>query len=234
MEFTGLNRRDVIVGTTAVGASAVAGFSSTATAATPSSPVLAIGSRGAAVTALQNHLNTLGYWCGAADGGYSAQTAQAVMALQKVAGIGRDGVAGSATQRALASGFRPGSRRGGNRLEVDKSRQVVLVVRDGAVKFIFNTSTGSGQYFTYYGQTIKAVTPSGEFTVNRHGTDGWDMGPLGGLWRPYYFNGGIAFHGALEIPGYPASHGCCRLSIAAQDFLITSGLLAIGESVSVY
>lgn len=119
-------------------------------------------------------------------------------------------------------------------MEVDKGRQIAMVVRGGVVKYIFNTSTGNGETFTYYGQRIRAVTPAGEFKINRKGSYGWNYGALGGLWRPYYFNGGIAFHGAAQIPPYPASHGCCRLSVPAQDFLIASGILYIGEPVSVY
>ena len=41
--------------------------------------------------------------------------------------------------------------------------------------------------------------------------DGWRDAPLGMLWRPKYFNGGIAVHGAPSVPPYPASHGCVRM-----------------------
>ena len=43
-------------------------------------------------------------------------------------------------------------------------------------------------------------------------------GPLR-LWRPRYFNGGIAVHGSPSIPAYPASHGCARVSNAAMDMI---------------
>ena len=50
-----------------------------------------------------------GYWNGSADGVYGGLTSQAVMALQKAAGLGRDGVLGPATRRALQNGVRPQS-----------------------------------------------------------------------------------------------------------------------------
>lgn len=233
MEHKEISRRGVLVGSAAMGALAALGTGA-ATGASAANPVLATGSRGSAVTSLQRRLNALGYWCGTPDGAFGAQTKQAVLAVQKVVGLGRDGVVGAKTWSAINRGLRPGSRRGGNRMEVDKARQIVMVVRGGQVKYIFNTSTGNGETFTYYGQRIRAVTPSGEFKINRRGSNGWDYGALGGLWRPFYFNGGIAFHGAAQIPAFPASHGCCRLSIPAQNFLISSGTLYMGESVSVY
>ena len=87
-------------------------------------------------------------------------------------------------------------------IEVDKTRQLLLIVNNGKVGEILNTSTGSGLPYQYAGQTYTALTPSGQFTIFRQ-VDGDDPGPLGDLWRPKYFNGGIAIHGAASIPGYP-------------------------------
>lgn len=233
MERFEISRRSLTMGALAGGTVAALGTAA-ATTATAAQPVLYAGSRGSAVTALQKRLNQLGYWCGTPDGIFGHLTVQAVYAVQKVAGLTRDAVVGAKTWEMINKGRRPGSRRGGNRMEVDKARQIVLVVRGGVVQYIFNTSTGNNTTFEYKGQMIKAVTPSGEFKINRKGVYGWNYGSLGGLWRPYYFNGGIAFHGAASIPPYPASHGCCRLSCPAQDFLIAKGLLYMGEPVSVY
>lgn len=62
---------------------------------------------------------------------------------------------------------------------------------------------------------------------------GWDHGPLGDLSRPMFFNGGIAIHGALEVPPYPTSHGCCRLSVPAMDMLLATQSVSIGTRVVV-
>ena len=169
MEHNEISRRGVVAGAAAMGALAAVG-TGVATSASAANPVLKAGSRGSSVTALQKRLNSLGYWCGTPDGVFGALTVQAVLAIQKVAGLGRDGVVGAKTWGAVNRGTRPGSRRGGNRMEVDKRRQIVMVVRGGSVKYIFNTSTGNGQTFTYPvkgddGKTVthtaKATTPTG-------------------------------------------------------------------------
>ncbi|MDH4147758.1 MAG: L,D-transpeptidase, partial [Acidimicrobiia bacterium] len=49
--------------------------------------------------------------------------------------------------------------------------------------------------------------------------DGPEVAPLGTLYRPLYFTGGWALHGSLDVPAYPASHGCVRLSYADTDWL---------------
>lgn len=206
------------------------------TAASPSpTPVgLAVGDEGPAVLALQNRLIQLGFWLSATDGSYGDTTQQAVLAFQKAKGLERDGVAGPQTMKALAAGvaITPGSTTG-HVLEIDKTRQLLFIVNDGKIADILNTSTGSGQPYQQGGQTYIALTPSGQFTIFRQ-VDGDDPGPLGDLWRPKYFNGGIAIHGAADVPGYPASHGCARLSNAAIDWIWSADLAPIGTNVWVY
>ena len=194
---------------------------------------LHVGDKGAYVTSVQQKLSALGYWNGTADGQYGHLTSQAVMALQKAAGLGRDGVFGPATARALARGVVPSSRIGGDGIEIDKARQLLLVVRGGAVTHVINTSTGSGETYTSYGQQRVATTPVGTYSTFRS-VDRLDKGPLGDLWRPRYFNGGIAVHGSGSIPGYPASHGCARVSNGAMNMIWAANLMPIGGRVVVY
>jgi lipoprotein-anchoring transpeptidase ErfK/SrfK len=170
----------------------------------------------------------------ATDGSYGDTTQQAVLAFQKAAGLERDGVAGPQTMKALTAGVTVSPQStAGHVIEVDKARQLVLIVDNGKIQNIFNTSTGSNQPYQYAGQTYLATTPSGHFSVFRQ-VDGDDPGPLGDLWRPKYFNGGIALHGAASVPGYPASHGCARLSDAAIDWIWSTNQAPIGTSVWVY
>jgi hypothetical protein len=185
------------------------------------------------VRTVQQRLSSLGYWLGAPDGTYGGLTVQAVMALQKAAGLGRDGVYGPATRRALMAGVRPQSRMGGTGVEIDKARQLLLVVRGGAVTTVLNTSTGSGQPYEYDKHQYVANTPAGSYSVFRT-VDHLDKGPLGDLWRPRYFNGGIAVHGAAYVPGYPASHGCARVSNPAMDMIWANNLMPVGSRVAVY
>jgi peptidoglycan hydrolase-like protein with peptidoglycan-binding domain len=191
------------------------------------------GDGGAYVRSVQQRLSDLGYWLGTPDGSYGYLTSQAVMALQKAAGLGRDGVFGPATRRALESGVRPASRVGGTGVEIDTSRQVLLVVRGGRVSLILNASTGNNQEYEYQGSKRIATTPSGTYSFFRS-VDGNDEGPLGDLWRPRYFNGGIAVHGSASVPAYPASHGCARVSNPAMNMIWANGLMPMGSRVVVY
>ena len=123
--------------------------------------------------ALQQQLSELGYWLGTPDGAFGSLTQQAVWALQKSAGLSRDGVVGPRTRAALAQGVRPKATIEDG-VEIDLGRQILVVVRDGRVRMILNTSTGNGEEYTEEdkntpGELITgvALTPSGLHKVNR-------------------------------------------------------------------
>ncbi|WP_306215105.1 L,D-transpeptidase family protein [Actinoplanes sp. RD1] len=193
------------------------------------------GVKGDRVVALQQRLTELGYWNGGkADGSFGALTQQAVYALQKAAGLTRDGVVGVKTQKALDQGVRPKAKSTEGRvIEISKKKQLLLLVNDGEVEQVLNTSTGSYEQYEQDGVTHTAATPSGKFTVSRQ-IDGWRDAPLGLLWRPKYFNGGIAVHGAYSIPPYAASHGCARVSVQAMNYLWKNDKIPIDTKVWVY
>lgn len=197
-------------------------------------PRLRPGDKGRQVTRLQEQLDELGYWVGTPDGSYGHVTEQAVMALQKAAGIERDGVLGPQTIRHLTKGTLPPVSKGrANRVEVDLERQLLLVVRRGELAHVINTSTGSGEpYTSSAGNPAIAVTPRGTYEVGRV-FDGLETAPLGQLHRPRYFHGGYAVHGSGHIPGYPASHGCARVSNAAMDHIWSEDLMEVGSTVVV-
>lgn len=124
---------------------------------------------------------------------------------------------------------------------MNKAVQVLHIVRGGYAVWTLNTSTGSGQPYTAEskkepGKVLKgdAQTPEGTFTVNRERPDGWWEGELGRLYRPKYFSGGIAVHGSGNIPNYPPSHGCVRVSVAAMDFIWAQDLMPKGSAVLVH
>jgi peptidoglycan hydrolase-like protein with peptidoglycan-binding domain len=199
-------------------------------------PKLKVGSKGAAVVALQQRLTELGYWNGTADGKFGGTTQQAVYALQKAAGLGRDGSVGPKTRKALDAGVRPTARSkagSGYLVEINLKKQLLMFVRNGEVVATLNTSTGSNMHYVYQGDTYLADTPSGHFKVGRQ-IDGVRHGPLGDLYRPKYFNGGIAVHGAPSIPPYPASHGCARVSNAAINWIWSTGKIPLKTKVWVY
>ncbi|GAA1232263.1 L,D-transpeptidase family protein [Oryzihumus leptocrescens] len=229
-----IGRRSLVRGTVGITTACVLGVAQGAGSALAAThPTLSAGSRGTAVISLQQRLSALGYWCGAVDGVFGDLTRQAVVAAQKVAGLTRDGVCGPLTWSALDRGVRPVPQsRSGHVVEVDKAHQVLLVVDSGRVSRTFNTSTGSGQSYWSSGAWHLAVTPLGTFRVFRQ-VNGWDASPLGQLYRPKYFNGGIALHGYPSVPAYPASHGCVRVSIPAMDLFWSTGTMPIGTTVLV-
>lgn len=191
------------------------------------------GDSGPKVLALQQRLTELGYWLGTPDGSFGSLTQQAVWALQKSAGLRRDGVVGPKTLKALEAGRRPTATLKGDGVEIDIDRQVLLVVRGGEVRTILNTSTGSGEEYTSTsGNQAIARTPRGRYTVYR-GVDGEVTNSLGTLWRPRFFNRGIAVHGSGNIPPWPDSHGCARLSNSAIDMIWAKKLMPIGSRVVV-
>jgi peptidoglycan hydrolase-like protein with peptidoglycan-binding domain len=182
------------------------------------------GDSGPAVTDLQQKLAALHYDVPATDGHYGAGTQQAVMAFQKVNGLGRDGVAGPQTLAKLSSPAAPGVMvpgGGATRVEVDVARQVLLFYKSDALYRIVSVSTGNGARYCVQGRCATAVTPGGSFRV-RGKVSGWQTGVLGRLYKPSYFNGNIAIHGALSVPGGPASHGCVRVPMTSADWIFAA------------
>jgi peptidoglycan hydrolase-like protein with peptidoglycan-binding domain len=197
--------------------------------------VLAPGAAGAGVAGLQQRLLAMGYWLPGVDGRFGSTTTQAVYAFQKANGLPRDGKIGPEDQAALNSGARPtAASTSGDLIEVDKARQLFLVIRGGQVQWAINTSTGSNGTYSYGGHTYRAVTPEGRFTFDRQ-IDGMHTSHLGQMYRPKYFtSAGHAIHGSPSIPPSPASHGCVRLSNPAIDFIWSAGLAPLGSQIWVH
>ncbi len=211
----------------------------------PSAPVTAatFNSPGYVVAALQARLLELGYWVPDTDGSYGQVTSQAVMAFQKAHGIRpASGVADPMTAFMIGmENLKPtGQSRTGDLVEVDKARQLLHIVRGGKTVLTVNTSTGSDVPYTEVDQTHggttngDAHTPTGRFNVYRVFSDGWEKGQLGELYRPRYIHGGVAVHGAPNIPNYPASHGCIRVSTTFMDYVWAVDLIPFGSQVWVH
>jgi lipoprotein-anchoring transpeptidase ErfK/SrfK len=206
----------------------------TTTKPKPAAPAkLRSGSEGAQVKALQRRLHELGYQVQAADGQFGPETHHSVVAFQKVNRLGRDGVVGPITRKALERprAPRPRSAKAGFHVEADLTLQVVYMVRDGKVVEILDASSASGQTYTVDGDVRLAVTPLGSFTIQRK-IDAWRKSKLGLLYRPAYFIGGYALHGAYSVPPFPASHGCIRITIPAMDRWYAK--LPVGTPMLVY
>jgi Putative peptidoglycan binding domain/L,D-transpeptidase catalytic domain len=210
----------------------IAGPTTTTTTAPPA--LLELGTTGPAVRALQERLTSLRYWIGEPDGTFGDSTQQAAFALQKAAGLTRDGIVGPQTAAAMARGVVPHPRSTtGHLIEIDLSDDILMVVTNGKLDAAFNTSTGGGYRYTSQGVTSTATTPTGIFHIFRQ-VNGTSNGPLGQLWRPKFFTGGYAIHGSASVPAYPASHGCARLSNEAINWIWTNNLAPIGTEVWIY
>jgi hypothetical protein len=77
----------------------------------------------------------------------------------------------------------------------------------------------------------ESKTPPGVFQLVRY-ADGLQTSPLGGMKNPWYFNYGIAIHGAQHVPDRPASHGAVRISNNLADTF--PALVDKGDAVYVW
>lgn len=140
---------------------------------------------------------------GAVDGEAGYRTQQAVMAFQAWEGLDRDGVVGPMTTAALGKekSPKPSNQGPSRRIEVYRSKGVILEIAHNKVRRAIHVSTGQPGL----------ETPAGTFKVFRKELRSWSV-PFQ-VWLPYasYFNNGIAFHEYPDVPPYPASHGCVRV-----------------------
>jgi Putative peptidoglycan binding domain len=178
------------------------------------------GRRGVVVRALQARLDELGYWPGPVDGTYTELTRHAVLAFQKAEGLDRrDGLADAdLRERLAAASFGWGRTRSGTVVEIDRHRQLLLVVEDGAVRWTLHTATGP--------------LPRGRYRVEREIDAHYDS-PRSTIHRPKYFDGTVAVQGTGVAPAPPAE-GCGCLSDAAMDFLWSTRAVRVGTTVLVY
>ena len=184
-------------------------------AATILSPSLALGDHGPSVRALENRLGELRYAV-KRDGYFGSEDLEAVYAFQKVERIARTGRVDATLWRRLLTARTPFARFGGDHVEIDKTRQVLFVVRGGKVTLVVATSTGA-----------TGNTPLGVWHVYRK-VGGFDWV----LYYPSYFLRGFAVHGYPDVPPYPASHGCARIPMWIAQTVY--GQMADGSTVVVY
>ncbi len=147
---------------------------------------------------------------------------------------------------------RPGS---GTHVEIYLPQQVLAVFRDDEPIFISHISSGEldadGKPATFcetatydtdengnpYSEPVtkqvcaESKSPGGVFSFRRS-YDGNRVSPLGGMKNPWYFNYGVAVHGARNVPTRPASHGCIRISNTLAD--VFPDLVERGDRVYVW
>jgi hypothetical protein len=183
-------------------------------------PHAGFGAGGPIVRLIQSRLARLHYVV-SRSGTFDASTARAVVAYRKIRGMSRIEVASSDVVRGLLAGrgtFKARHPEHGKHVEVDLSRQVMALMRGSRVERIYGVSSGKPSTptvlgrFRVYSQTI--------------GTN------AKGMVDASYFIGGYAIHGYVEVPTFPASHGCVRVPI--PNALSIYHWLRIGDRVDVY
>jgi lipoprotein-anchoring transpeptidase ErfK/SrfK len=154
--------------------------------------------------------------------------ASAVTAFEKWEGLARNGVIGPAVWAKLQTATRPTPTEtspGTNPwIEVDKTKQVLLYCKDGAVVWTLHVSTGSA--------SVGMASPSGTWPILRKyaGSTSDKM-----YWPMYYWHGSptdLAIHGFSNVPTYAASHGCVRTETWDQDALYP--LISVGMYLYIY
>jgi lipoprotein-anchoring transpeptidase ErfK/SrfK len=190
---------------------------------TATARTLSVGSTGPDVVALRSRLAQLHVHVPAPSTTFGSDLYDSVVAFQKARGLERTGTADDATWRALSQNVVPVPRyRGpGSHIEVSKSRQILMVVRDGETVSYLPVSSGAG-----------GITPVGNYRIlwKALATTTW-LGPAI-LYRTMTFHTHYAIHGFPSVPAYPASHGCVRVPIWLADWLYQQS--PVGERVYVY
>lgn len=198
-----------------------------------------VGEHSDAVAYIQDRLIKLGFDPGALDGTFGTGVQDAVWAFQELQGLDGKDVTGEVTpelwdkmQDPLVVAPRDATTAAIRHVEIYVPEQVLILWNpDGTPLVITHISTGSGKDWCEKGWCGKAITPTGVYAVKRF-HKGWEQAPLGLLYNAVYFNGGIAMHGALSVPNYPASHGCIRMPVHIAEYFHT--LVETGDPVLVF
>lgn len=173
---------------------------------------------------VQERLIALGFLVGRADGRRGPATENGILAFQKWERLRRTGLLDARTESRLSTATQPApvSRgRAGKRAEILLDRQVALLINDNKVLRTIAVSTGKPS----------TPTPPGDYRVYAKIRRWWST-PFR-EWLPYAlpFVGGIAFHEFLDVPTYPASHGCVRQAVAVAPW--TYAFAEVGMPVKV-
>ncbi len=108
---------------------------------------------------------------------------------------------------------------------IDETCQIMFVGAGWEIAYIFPTSTGEPGHETRPQNASRAYRFDPALD-----NDGWhdstdfpaeEDNPLNGnMYKPIYFDGGQAIHGANNVPTSPQSKGCARLRVEHMDALI--------------
>jgi hypothetical protein len=121
---------------------------------------------------------------------------------------------------------------------IDETCQVIFTGEgeDGIVN-VFPTSTGTADFPTHNAQALPAyrfdpALDNGGWHDSANFPSEVDDPQNGNMYKPIYFNGGQAIHGAGYVPPTPRSKGCARTFPYHQDLLVAwLGLDDVAEAI---
>jgi hypothetical protein len=183
---------------------------------------LSAGSSGPYVKGMLTGLQRLKFIVPGVGSTFSTSVKDSVMAFQKAYRLSRTYVFNTACWRKLdgAKLIKPKYSSPSTHLEVDKTRQILMVVKGGKPIGIICVSTGATNN-----------TPEGSFHIQQ--MHPFTTSGFGGvLVRTMGFIGNFAIHGYAPVPPYPASHGCIREPIWACYRVFDHSF--VGEALSIY
>jgi hypothetical protein len=177
-------------------------------------PTIRRGSRGPAVRGLIRKLKQLRFHTPATRT-WDYRMGDVILAFHKSQRMSRTSSLNASTWRrlTLASPMRPKYRSPRNHIEVDKSRQIMMVVRGGKVIGTMHVSTGA-----------TGNTPVGKWRIYQKGGSY--------LYKFMAFVGNFGIHGYVPVPAFPASHGCVREPMWAAAWTFRHA--DMGERVIIY
>ena len=183
---------------------------------------LSAGATGPYVKGMLTGLQRLAIRIPGMGSSFTTQVKDSVMAFQKAYRLPRTYVFNAACWRKMdgARTIRPRYSRPATHLEVDKTRQILMIVKNGKVFGLIAVSTGA-----------TGNTPEGSFRIQQKHpftTSGYG----GILVRTMGFVGDFAIHGYSPVPPYPASHGCVREPIWACYWVYDQSF--VGEALFIY
>ena len=183
---------------------------------------LSAGSSGLYVKGMLTALKRLRFRVPGVSTRFTSRVKDSVVAFQKAYRLPRTYVFNTACWRKIdgARLIRARYASPSTHIEVDKGRQILMIVKGGKPYGIICVSTGA-----------TGNTPEGRFRIQRKYP--YTSSGFGGtLVRTMGFWGDFAIHGWVDVPPYPASHGCVREPIWVCYWTYDNSW--VGERVYVY
>jgi len=208
----GLGRLPVTASTTA---SPEFAAGSLAFGVTATARPLSRGARGADVRGLVRRLRDLNFHTPSATSRFDHRVADTVLAFRKSQRLSRTSFVDRALwhRLAVATPLKPRFASPARHIEVDKTRQILMLVRGGKVVGAIHVSTG-----------VTGNTPEGRWRVYQKGGSY--------LYRFMAFVGEFGIHGYVPVPTVPASHGCVREPMWAASWTFRN--TRMGDPVLIY